>query len=250
MNKRQFLRLTSMAAAGAAAAPMLTFCTDPNAAVEGNSGQKSDGAEAAPFALPALPYAFDALEPHIDAMTMEIHHGKHHQGYTDGLNAALKNRSDLSDNSIEAIMAAISDTPSDTALRNSGGGFYNHSLFWETMSPQGGGKPGGAIAEAISGSFGSYDAFKKQFSEAASSVFGSGWAWLCQDSNSLFISTTPNQDNPLMTDIVERTGTPLMGLDVWEHAYYLNYQNERGKYIDSFFDIINWETLNRRLAEA
>lgn len=250
MKKRQFLKLTSVFAAGTVAAPMLTFCSDPNAAAGDNENQNETDSESADFTLPALPYAFDALEPHIDALTMEIHHGKHHQGYTDGLNKALKDRSALKEKSIESLMKAVTAANSDIGLRNNGGGYYNHSLFWEIMSPAGGGTPDGAIAEAIDGSFGSFEAFKEKFSEAAGSVFGSGWAWLCAGEGSLFISTTPNQDNPLMTDIVENTGTPILGIDVWEHAYYLNHQNERGAYIDDFFEVINWDAVNARLKKA
>ncbi|MCA1750981.1 MAG: superoxide dismutase [Cryomorphaceae bacterium] len=250
MKKRQFLKLTSVFAAGTVAAPMLTFCSEPNAAGENGGDKKNGESNSAGFTLPALPYAFDALEPHIDALTMEIHHGKHHQGYTDGLNKALKNRSDLKEKSIESLMKAVTAANSDIGLRNNGGGYYNHSLFWEIMSPEGGGTPGGAIAEAIDGSFGSFEAFKEKFSEAAGSVFGSGWAWLCAGEGSLFISTTPNQDNPLMTGIVENTGTPILGIDVWEHAYYLNHQNERGAYIDDFFEVINWDAVNARLEKA
>ena len=201
------------------------------------------------FQLPDLPYAFDALEPNIDARTMEIHHGKHHAAYTNNLNAAIAD-TPLADQTIEEIMASISQH--SMAVRNNGGGFYNHCLFWEVMSPNGGGTPadGLAIGAAINAAFGSYDAFKTAFSNAAATRFGSGWAWLSLGSDGkLFISSTPNQDNPLM-DVVDQKGTPVLGLEVWEHAYYLNYQNRRPDYIGSFFNVINWEEVNRRFEAA
>lgn len=190
------------------------------------------------FTLPSLPYAHDALEPHIDARTMEIHHGKHHNGYTTKLNAAIEG-TDLEGQSIEAILAGVSGH--STGVRNNGGGFYNHSLFWQVMSPNGGGEPSGALADAINDAFGSFDAFKDAFSNAAATRFGSGWAWLIKKADgSLAVSSTPNQDNPLM-DVADVQGTPLLGLDVWEHAYYLNYQNRRPDYISAFFNVVNWD---------
>ncbi|MDP4710693.1 MAG: superoxide dismutase [Saprospiraceae bacterium] len=201
------------------------------------------------FQLPDLPYAFDALEPNIDARTMEIHHGKHHAAYTNNLNAALAG-TPAADLTIEAILANISQYP--VGVRNNGGGFYNHNLFWEVMSPNGGGTPADSlsIAAAIKDTFGTFDDFKTAFSNAAATRFGSGWAWLSVDAaGKLFVSSTPNQDNPLM-DIAEQKGTPVLGLDVWEHAYYLNYQNRRPDYIGSFFNVINWEEVNRRFEAA
>lgn len=201
------------------------------------------------FQLPDLPYAFDALEPNIDARTMEIHHGKHHAAYTNNLNAALAG-TPAADLTIEAILANISQYP--VGVRNNGGGFYNHNLFWEVMSPNGGGTPADSlsIAAAIKDTFGTFDDFKTAFSNAAATRFGSGWAWLSVDAEGkLFISSTPNQDNPLM-DIAEQKGTPVLGLDVWEHAYYLNYQNRRPDYIGSFFNVINWEEVNGRFEAA
>ncbi|MDP5170892.1 MAG: superoxide dismutase [Bacteroidia bacterium] len=190
------------------------------------------------FTLPALPYDYEALEPHIDAQTMHIHHGKHHAGYTNNLNAAIEGTA-LAGQSIEDILANISQHSG--AVRNNGGGFFNHSLFWTVMSPDGGGLPSGALAEAIDKAFGSFEGFKDVFSKAAATRFGSGWAWLIKKSDgSLAVTSTPNQDNPLM-DIVEEKGTPLLGLDVWEHAYYLHYQNRRPDYINAFFHVINWE---------
>ena len=188
------------------------------------------------FQLPDLPYAYDALEPHIDARTMEIHHGKHHAGYTKKLNAAIEGTR-IDGLSIESLLAS----PVNGAIRNNGGGYYNHRLFWEIMSPQGGGQPTGALAAAIDQAFGSFEGFKDAFSKAAATRFGSGWAWLIKKADgSLAVTSTPNQDNPLM-DVADEQGTPLLGLDVWEHAYYLNYQNRRPDYISAFFNVINWD---------
>lgn len=188
------------------------------------------------FELPQLPYAFDALEPHIDAKTMEIHHGKHHAAYTTNLNAAIEG-TDLEGLSIEEILAKGTDKP---AVRNNGGGFYNHNLFWEWMSPNGGGQPTGELAEAIDSAFGSFDKFKEEFAKAAATRFGSGWAWLIKKDGKLEITSTPNQDNPLMP-VADVQGTPILGLDVWEHAYYLNYQNRRPDYVSAFFNVVNWD---------
>ena len=190
------------------------------------------------FELPKLPYAYDALEPNIDARTMEIHHTKHHNGYTTNLNNAIKD-TDLDGKSIEDILTNLDMT--NMAVRNNGGGFYNHSLFWEIMSPNGGGAPTGELASAIDAAFGSFDAFKEKFSAAAATRFGSGWAWLCvEKGGKLDICSTPNQDNPIMPS-VGCGGQPILGLDVWEHAYYLNYQNRRPDYISSFYNVINWD---------
>jgi Fe-Mn family superoxide dismutase len=193
------------------------------------------------FELPKLPYAYDALEPNIDARTMEIHHTKHHNGYTTNLNNAIAG-SDLDKKSIEDILKNLD--MSNAAVRNNGGGFYNHSLFWEIMSADGGGKPSGELATAIDKAFDSFDAFKEAFSKAAGTRFGSGWAWLCVDKGGkLEICSTPNQDNPLMPE-VGCTGFPILGLDVWEHAYYLNYQNRRPDYVTAFFNVINWNKVS------
>ena len=190
------------------------------------------------FELPSLKYSFDALEPHIDTKTMQIHHGKHHAGYTNNLNNAIKG-TDLETMSIEAILAELD--LNNAAVRNNGGGFFNHSLFWNVMSPNGGGVPSGDLASAINDSFGSFDEFKSTFSKAAGTRFGSGWAWLCvHPGGKLEVCSTPNQDNPLMKGI-GCGGRPILGLDVWEHAYYLNYQNRRPDYISSFFNVINWD---------
>jgi len=190
------------------------------------------------FELPELPYAHDALEPHIDTKTMQIHHGKHHAGYTAKLNAAVAG-TDLEGKSIVEILRGLD--MSNGALRNNGGGYFNHNLFWEVMSPNGGSAPEGELASAINDAFGSFEAFKDAFSAAAATQFGSGWAWLCVNKEGkLEVCSTPNQDNPLMPG-VNCEGTPILGLDVWEHAYYLNYQNRRPDYIEAFFNVINWE---------
>jgi len=200
------------------------------------------------FKLPDLPYAFDALEPYIDARTMEIHHDKHHAGYTNKLNAAIEG-TDMEGKSIEEILSTVSTRSG--AVRNNGGGFYNHDLFWKIMSPSGGGQPGGELATAINAAFGSFDGFREEFAAAAATRFGSGWAWLCVENGKLEICSTPNQDNPLMdVDSGACKGTPILGLDVWEHAYYLKYQNRRPDYISAFFNVINWEEVARRFKAA
>jgi len=198
------------------------------------------------FELPKLDYAYDALEPHIDARTMEIHHSKHHNGYTTKLNGAIKG-TDLADKSIEDILTNLD--MSNGGVRNNGGGFYNHRLFWEILSPQGGGTPGGNLATAIIEAFGSFDEFKAAFSSAAGTQFGSGWAWLCvHKGGKVEVCSTPNQDNTLMPG-VGCGGYPILGLDVWEHAYYLNYQNRRPDYINAFFNVINWNKVEALYAQ-
>jgi Fe-Mn family superoxide dismutase len=200
------------------------------------------------FELPELPYPKDSLEPHIDAKTMEIHHGKHHAGYVSKLNGAIEG-TDLAGKSIEEI---IKDAGKHgAAVRNNGGGHFNHTLFWSIMGPASGiHEPNGEVAEAIKAKWGTFDKFKEEFSDAAATRFGSGWAWLCvNDSGELFITSTPNQDNPLM-DVADEKGTPVLGLDVWEHAYYLNYQNKRPEYINHWFMVVNWDEVNRRYNEA
>ena len=195
-----------------------------------------------PFELPQLDYNHNALEPHIDQKTMEIHHGKHHAGYTAKLNAALDG-TDHSNKSIDELMTSLD--MSNSALRNNGGGFYNHSLFWKVMSPNGGGLPSGSLSNAINRDFGSFDSFKDAFSKAAATPFGSGWAWLCVlDEGKLEVCSTPNQDNPMMPGVA-CGGTPILGIDVWEHAYYLNYQNRRPDYIEAFFKVVNWEQVQK-----
>ena len=196
------------------------------------------------FELPKLPYAYDALAPHIDARTMEIHHGKHHAGYTNNLNNAIAG-TDLEGKSIEDILKNLD--MNNMAVRNNGGGYFNHDLFWKVMSPNGGGQPTGALADAINTAFGSYEGFKDAFAKAAATRFGSGWAWLCKKEGKLEICSTANQDNPLMPGVACE-GTPILALDVWEHAYYLNYQNRRPDYINAFFNVINWDEVAKRFA--
>ena len=200
----------------------------------------------AKFELPSLPYGFDALDPHIDARTMEIHHGKHHAGYVANLNKALEG-TELEGKSLDELLKDISKYP--VAVRNNGGGHYNHSLFWTVMSPNKGGNPSGELAEAINSTFGSFDSFKEKFSTAAATRFGSGWAWLVVANGKLAVTSTPNQDNPLM-DVAEVKGTPILGLDVWEHAYYLHYQNKRPDYISAFWNVVNWDEVAKRYNES
>ena len=199
------------------------------------------------FQLPALAYATDALEPHIDKMTMEIHHGKHHQAYVDNVNKALAG-TEGENHKIEDLMKSISKYP--MPVRNNGGGHFNHTLYWSVMSPNGGGAPAGDLAKAIDAAFGSFDEFKKKFAEAGMTRFGSGWSWLSVSSDGkLQVSSTPNQDNPLM-DIAEVKGTPILGMDVWEHAYYLKYQNKRADYVAAFMNVVNWNAVADRFAKA
>ncbi len=195
--------------------------------------------------LPDLPYAFDALEPNIDAQTMEIHHDKHHAAYISKLNAAIEGNADLESKSIDELISNLSAIPDDIrgAVRNNGGGHYNHSLFWNVIGPNAGGDPTGELADAITKDLGSFDAFKESFSNAAATRFGSGWAWLCVSEGKLCVCSTPNQDNPAM-DIAECKGAPILGLDVWEHAYYLKYQNRRPEYVSAFWNIVNWSAVS------
>ena len=198
------------------------------------------------FELPKLPYAYDALEPHIDARTMEIHHGKHHNGYTTNLNNAIAG-TDLEGQTIESILTPLD--ANNGAVRNNGGGFYNHRLFWNVMSPEGGGTPTGALADAINTAFGSFDGFKDAFAKAAATRFGSGWAWLCvHKGGTVEVCSTANQDNPLMPGI-GCGGFPILGIDVWEHAYYLNYQNRRPDYIQAFFNVVDWKKVSEMYAQ-
>lgn len=200
------------------------------------------------FELPPLPYAEDALEPHIDARTMSIHHDKHHAGYTNNLNKALEGHDDLASKSIEDLLGDLNSVPDSirTAVRNNGGGYANHSLFWSVMGPDAGGAPAGDLAAAIDSAFGSFDAFKEAFAKAAGTRFGSGWAWLYVDGDgNLAVTSTPNQDTPLMDG-----NTPILGLDVWEHAYYLNYQNRRGDYVAAWWNVVNWDAVAENFAAA
>jgi len=198
------------------------------------------------YEVPPLPYDYDALEPHIDAQTMQIHHDKHHQAYVDKVNAALEG-TEFDGKPTEEVLKNLDALPADKLkpVRNNGGGHYNHSLFWQWMSPDGGGEPDGALAEAINGAFGSFDDFKAKFKETGVNQFGSGWSWLIHDGSGLAIVGTPNQDNPISDG-----KTPLLGVDVWEHAYYLKYQNKRPDYIDAFWNVVNWDFVAQRLAEA
>jgi superoxide dismutase, Fe-Mn family len=198
------------------------------------------------FKLPELPYAYDALEPHFDKETMSIHHTKHHNAYVTNLNNALEGNEELLNKSIEDLIANLDTVPEDkrTAVRNNGGGHANHSLFWELLSAEGGGNPSGALAEAIDKKFGGFDAFKEEFAKAGATRFGSGWAWLVLNGEELEIMSTPNQDSPIMEG-----KTPLLGLDVWEHAYYLNYQNRRPDYISAFWNVVNWDEVAKRFVK-
>jgi Fe-Mn family superoxide dismutase len=198
------------------------------------------------FELPKLAYAYDALEPHIDARTMEIHHSKHHNAYVTNLNAAIAG-TDLEGKSLEEILKLCKDKP---AVRNNGGGHWNHTMFWEIMAPNAGGTPTGELAQAINDAFGTFEAFKEEFAKAGATRFGSGWAWLCVEGGKLKVCSTPNQDNPLMGDFAGCSGTPVLGMDVWEHAYYLNYQNRRPDYINAFFNVINWDAVAKKYAAA
>jgi superoxide dismutase, Fe-Mn family len=235
-DRRSFLKL-SIAAGAAAVAPVAR-------------------AQEAAFSLPKLPYAFDALEPHIDAKTMEIHHGKHHAAYIKNLNDAIAANDYLKGKTVEAIvggLTAVKDEAVRTTLRNNGGGHWNHTFFWEVMAPAGkGGEAGDDLAAAIKDSFGSMDDMKKAFNEAATKRFGSGWAWLIVQDKKLKVVSTPNQDNPLMKEIVADSdfGTPILGLDVWEHAYYLHYQNKRPDYITAWWNVVNWKEVERRFKAA
>ncbi|CAM3808405.1 superoxide dismutase [Mesobacillus zeae] len=199
------------------------------------------------FELPQLPYAYDALEPNIDKETMNIHHTKHHNTYVTNLNNALEGNTELSSKSVEEVISNLDSVPEAvrTAVRNNGGGHANHSLFWQILSPNGGGEPTGEIAEAINQKFGGFEGFKEEFAKAATTRFGSGWAWLAVNNGELEVTSTPNQDSPLMDG-----KTPVLGLDVWEHAYYLKYQNRRPEYINSFWNVINWDEVNKRYASA
>ncbi|MFN7251221.1 MAG: superoxide dismutase [Anaerobacillus sp.] len=199
------------------------------------------------FTLPELPYAFDALVPHIDEETMKIHHGRHHNTYVTNLNNALEGHADLAEKSLEDLLTNLDALPESirTAVRNNGGGHANHSLFWELLSPNGGGSPTGELADAINSAFGSLDAFKEEFAKAAMTRFGSGWAWLIVDNGQLVVTSTPNQDTPVMEG-----KTPILGLDVWEHAYYLNYQNKRPDYVAAFWNVVNWDEVSKRFNAA
>jgi Fe-Mn family superoxide dismutase len=240
MNRRKFIY--SVAAISAASA------IEPFAKSIYNISNKNERSKdiMAKFELPALPYGYDALEPYIDKMTMEIHHDKHHTAYLNNLNKAVEG-TEMATKTLDELIMNISKYP--MAVRNNGGGHWNHSLFWTLMKKNGGGEPTGPLADSIKSSFGSFDEFKKQFSNAGATRFGSGWAWLVVQNGKLAIGSTPNQDNPLM-DISDFKGTPVLGLDVWEHAYYLKYQNKRPEYIENWWNVINWAEASKRFSEA
>jgi Fe-Mn family superoxide dismutase len=252
MEKRTFLKTSLWLGAASLVAPLLNACKPAQKAA-------SDALpvipppklrRSKPFELPALPYEAGALEPHLDKLTMEIHHGKHHAAYVANLNDGVKGTV-YADYELEDILARITPSDADKKIRNNAGGHWNHAFFWQIMSPKGGGLPTGALATAINASFGSHEQFKEQFSNAAKGVFGSGWAWLCVGADKkLFVSSTPNQDNPLMPLVVKQTGTPILGLDVWEHAYYLKNQNRRADYINAFYNVVNWGEVALRHQKA
>ncbi|MBI4547407.1 MAG: superoxide dismutase [Ignavibacteriae bacterium] len=236
MKRREFLKAS-------AAGSLLAYISTDNSFAARQTLQEQ---KAGPFKLPDLPYAHDALEPYIDKMTMEIHHGKHHGAYVMNLNKAVEG-GEWSSKALEDILASISKLP--VAVRNNGGGHWNHTAFWNWMKPKGGGMPSGELANAINRDFGSFDKFKEQFSNAGITRFGSGWAWLIKQHDKLVIASTPNQDNPLM-DIAETKGVPILGLDVWEHAYYLKYQNRRAEYIQAWWNVVNWDEAAKRFVSA
>ena len=240
MNRRYFIRTLGLMTTSAA-------ILETNGMTKNfNYINKTRSNKMAKFELPQLPYSYNALEPYIDAKTMELHHSKHHAGYISKFNAAIEG-TELEHQSIEEIFRNISNH--SAAVRNNGGGSYNHSLFWEVMGPNKGGEPTGELAEAINSEFGSFDKFKEEFTNAAATQFGSGWAWLSVSNSKLVVSQTPNQDNPLM-DVASVKGAPILGLDVWEHAYYLNYQNRRPEYIENFWKVVNWDKVAENYKNA
>ncbi len=248
MKKREFLKLSGMAGAGLLVTPFIGCGDSAQQEAPSTDQARSENPVYTLFELPVLGFAYTDLEPAIDALTMEIHYEKHHGGYVAKLNKALEQATDLQGLNIDELMAAIDRD--ETALRNNGGGHYNHSLYWRIIQPGGAKAPSGELAEAIAAGFGSFEGFKDAFSKAAMTRFGSGWAWLSLGNDGqLFVSSTPNQDNPHMVNIVEQPGLPILGIDVWEHAYYLNYQNRRGDYVNAFTDLINWDEVSKRYAE-
>lgn len=245
MKKREFLKLTGIVGVGVAVSPFIACNSGEAPASEAADSNAAPAAQTPGFELPALTFGTAELEPNIDAQTMEIHHGKHHAGYTSKLNAAIEG-TEMEGKDIEALLADHSD---NGAVRNNGGGYYNHTLFWSIMSPNGGGTPTGDLAAAIDSDLGGWDAFKQAFANAAATRFGSGWAWVCVKDGKLEVCSSANQDNPLMPG-VGCGGTPILGLDVWEHAYYLNYQNRRPDYIAAFFNVIDWDAVAQRYVAA
>lgn len=251
MKKREFLKNSAILTIGTLTIPgLLQACNNKTAAVISEKDIKTTPPVPHIYQLPALEYAFNALEPHIDALTMEIHHGKHHAAYVNNLNKALEGHEWASIDLVE-IFNKLSPDDKNAVIRNNGGGHYNHSLFWRTLGPNAGGSPQGRLLESINKSFGSFETFKNQFVDAATKVFGSGWAWLSVDGlGNLFISSTANQDNPLMRNLVKNSGTPIFGLDVWEHAYYLKYQNRRKDYLMAIFNVVRWDRVTEELDKA
>ncbi|MFN8776387.1 MAG: superoxide dismutase [Flavobacteriales bacterium] len=244
-SRRDFIRLSGMAGAGLLLYPAMACRAAREPIVASASGTPLPSGTA--FELPPLGYDYSALEPFIDAMTMEIHYSRHHAGYVKNLNAALADPGRFAGMGLEDICRAVTDK--DTAVRNNAGGHWNHTRFWAWMRPGGSTAPSGVLLEAINRSFGSMETFRSQFAEAAKARFGSGWAWLCADGKKeLFISSTPNQDNPLMSSLVDKPGSPILGIDVWEHAYYLKYQNKRAEYIQSFMNVVNWDEVAAQYA--
>ncbi len=246
MNKREFLKVAGVVTAGAMISPIIG-CNSSEPKTSNAIIANADGM----FTLPKLRYEYRALEPNIDARTMEIHHSKHHAGYVKKFNAALKDAK-ISDKSLSEVLAGLDNAKTDTGLRNNGGGHFNHSLFWNIMSPNPENKQAtGDLADAINAAFGDFMTFRSTFDKAAKTHFGSGWAWLSKGADGkLFVSSTPNQDNPLMKNLVEKSGTPILGIDVWEHAYYLKHQNRRGDYIGNFFNIIDWNRVGENFKNA
>jgi len=252
MEKRTFLKTGLLLTIGAAVAPLIQAC-QPGKKANGNKTMTIPPPKlrrTTPFTLSALPYPAAALEPHIDKQTMEIHHGKHHQGYVNNLNDAVQGTV-YAEYELDDIIARITTADADKKIRNNAGGHWNHAFFWQSMTPGGNPLQEGRLATAINATFGSFDKFKTEFSDAAKSVFGSGWAWLCVGKDKgLFITTSPNQDNPLMLQVAPKVGTPILGLDVWEHAYYLKHQNKRPDYVAAFFNVVNWNEVALRFDKA
>ena len=253
MEKRTFLKTGFFLGVAAASTSFLDACKTAAKTTSTAAGPVIPPPKmrrSGPFTLPALGYDPGALEPHIDKMTMEIHHDRHHASYVTNLNDAVK-ETKYADYELDDIVARITTADEDKKIRNNAGGHWNHTFFWQTIAPGGGNTPDGALLAAINGTFGSVDKFKEQFTAAAKGVFGSGWAWLGVDkSKKLFISSTPNQDNPMMLQVAKQNGTPLIGLDVWEHAYYLKYQNKRPDYITAFYNVVNWKVAGSRYEKA
>ena len=247
MNKREFLKTSAILGAGALVVPSITSSCMNSSAQTAATASLVSMDSSGKFLQPELGYAFDALEPHVDAMTMEVHYGKHHAGYTNKFNAALEH-ADFHPTDINKLFASVSTH--GNGIRNNGGGYYNHNLYWKFMSPEGGGEPTGKLAEAIAADFGSFAQFKELFSATAASHFGSGWGWLLLDAEGkLQVTSLPNQDNPLM-DVSPVQGTPLLNIDVWEHAYYLHYQNMRKTYVEAYWNIIDWKFVEALYEEA